>query len=480
MTVQRKPIVMKLSAFERYMLIDDRPSHPMTCHFPLRFSGDFDPEAFVTAVGLTLERHPMLASRLEEVEGALRWVADTSAQPPIDFGLIGEPLRFTGAEAIDLRRETGLRIWVRTGENHTLIQLQIHHACTDGAGAFRFIEDLLCAYHDLAQQENVEPDAIRWRPVDPSRLEKRASLGMTRWGKLRRLPADLWGFFYGFSIFMLLRPATLAVPKLPEPGGLEELELVPEFVTLSFDEKQLKGLITAARQSRGTLTDLFLRDIFLAMDDWNRRHGGTTWNRCLRIMVPSDLRGADDQHMPACNVIGMYNLDRFMWMFRNPRLLMTSVRLEMKILKFFRFGIAFVRAAAILTRWKWWTSVMRRPNRCFTTTVVSNVGRLFLSAPLPRREGKLVCGNMVLDEIQCAPPIRPLTFAGFALSTYAGRCTLMMNYDRRRWTRATAEDFMEVVSGRLHANLQPVPPQGTTTCPSDIRPVPSTGTRQSV
>ncbi len=449
---------MKLAAFERYMLIDDRPSHPMTCHFPLRFSGSLDRGAFEAAVVLALQRHPMLASRLEEVEGKLRWKALADARPPIDFGRMGEPLRFARAEAIDLHHETGLRIWVRTGEGQVLIQLQIHHACADGAGAYRFIEDLLCAYHDLSRRQNGEsgePGAICWRPVDSARLEQRTHLGLTRWGRLRRLPADLWGFLYGFSMFVLLRPAPLAAPDSPD-SEKEDLGVVPDFVTHSFDDEQLRGLIAAARRCRATLTDLFVRDVFLAMDDWNRRHGATRWNRCLRIMVPSDLRGPDDELMPACNVVGMYNLDRFMWMFPGPRSLMTTIRLEMKVLKYFRFGISFVRAAQIVTRWKWWASIMRRPNRCFTTTVVSNVGRLFTSAPLPRHDGKLVCGDMVLEETECAPPVRPLTVAGFALLTYAGECKLMMNYDRRRLTRADAEDFMETVVARLHANLEAV------------------------
>lgn len=447
---------LKVSAFERYMLIDDRPSHPLTCHFPLRFSGRLDRSALEAAVRMTLQRHPMLAARLEEVDGELRWVAAANPAPLIDFGPMGKPMRFAGGEPIDLRREAGLRIWVRTDEHHVLIQFQIHHACTDGAGAYRFIEDLLCAYHDLSRQREDELDAICWRPLDLGRIENRNCLGLTRWGKLRRLPADLWGFFYGFGIFMILRPVVLAAPEPSEPKEIideEEFNVVPEFVTHKFDEDQLRGLIATARRSRATLTDLILRDVFLAMDDWNCRYGATRWNRCLRIMVPSDLRGLDDLNLPACNVVGMYNLDRFMWMFRNERRLMTSVRLEMKVLKFFRFGIAFVRTVQVVTRWKWWTSVLRRSNRCFATTVVSNVGRLFVSAPLPRRDGKLICGDMVLDEVECAPPVRPLTTTGFALLTYAGTCMLMMNYDRRRLTRVAAEQFMETVAARLHANL---------------------------
>jgi hypothetical protein len=72
---------------------------------------------------------------------------------------------------------------------------------------------------------------------------------------------------------------------------------------------------------------------------------------------------------------------------------------------------------------------------------------------LPRRDEKLVCGDMVLDEVECAPPVRPLTVTGFALMTYAGKCTLVMNYDRCRMTRTAAEEFMETVTARLHANL---------------------------
>jgi hypothetical protein len=451
------PFPLKIAAFELYMVLDDRPLFPMTCHFPLRFSGRLDPKAFEKALSLTLQRHPMLAANVKEIDGDLNWVAAEDIMPPIDYGKINDPLQFPNSEQIDLYRETGLRIWVRTGEDRVLIQLQIHHACTDGAGAYQFVEDLLCAYHYLAQQNAERPDAISWRAVDLSLIADRNRLGLTRWQMLRRLPADVWGFVYGFGIFLLLRPAALASPGPPEPSE-DELNCVPEFVTHSFAGEQVRDLIAAAKQSRGTLTDLVLRDVFLGMDDWNRRHGALQRTRPLRIMVPTDLRGPRDANLPACNLVGMYNLDRFMWMFRKAKRLMTSIRLESRILKFFNFGISFVRTIQVVTYSKWWTAKMLRTD--ITTTVVSNVGRLFTSTPLPRSDGKLVCGDMVLDEVECAPPVRSSMNATFALVTYAGKCTLMMNYDRRNLTRQAAESLKNTIVSRLNANLTEQKQQG--------------------
>ena len=54
--------------------------------------------------------------------------------------------RLPHATAMDLFRQTGLRIWVLPADAATGVVLQFHHACCDGVGALRFISDLFAAY----------------------------------------------------------------------------------------------------------------------------------------------------------------------------------------------------------------------------------------------------------------------------------------------------------------------------------------------
>ena len=102
------------------------------------------------AVRRAVLRHPLLCAHLSvsRITG-FRWVAAADPYPYVDCADASVPLSFPGRERIDLRSETGLRVWAREGNGHTELRFQFHHACCDGVGAYRVIEDVLCAY-DMA------------------------------------------------------------------------------------------------------------------------------------------------------------------------------------------------------------------------------------------------------------------------------------------------------------------------------------------
>jgi hypothetical protein len=81
-------------------------------------------------------------------------------------------------------------------------------------------------------------------------------------------------------------------------------------------------------------------------------------------------------------------------------------------------------------------------DRCYATSVLSNVGRVFAATGLHRQNGKIRTGELVLESVESAPPVRPQTPSSFTLLSYAGTLTLVMNYDRYFWTPQAAHDFM--------------------------------------
>src|SRR5690606_4576691 len=76
-----------------------------------------------------------------------RWIELSRPIVPIDWHDEREPLQYPGGrEYIDLRREIGIRAWVRTGTDSGRILFQLHHACTDGVGVLGFLLDVLREY----------------------------------------------------------------------------------------------------------------------------------------------------------------------------------------------------------------------------------------------------------------------------------------------------------------------------------------------
>src|SRR4029077_1184100 len=98
----------------------------------------------------TLANHPLLRAHLDASPGLEpQWIELADWLPVIDWDQAGIPLRFPAGEAIDLGRETGLRLWVRVGSGRSTLTAQFHHACVDGAGTTQFLGELLAHYASL-------------------------------------------------------------------------------------------------------------------------------------------------------------------------------------------------------------------------------------------------------------------------------------------------------------------------------------------
>ena len=86
---------------------------------------------------------------------------------------------------------------------------------------------------------------------------------------------------------------------------------------------------------------------------------------------------------------------------------------------------------------------------CEATCVLSNLGRAMADSPLPRRNDKIVAGNVVLDGIDFFAPVRNGTAVSMALIYYAGGLRLCMHYDSRHVTEAQADDLMATYLARF-------------------------------
>lgn len=437
---------LRLNAFERYMLADDRASHPMTFTVRMKLSGRFDADAFRRAVRRTVERHPMCCSHVAGEGRQARWVA---AEPEIflDIADADTVLRFPESEKIDLRRENGVRIWVRSAANWTDIRVQYHHSATDGIGAYRFVEDLLCAYDAQVRGNEHVPS---WRPIRSHKLAARARFGLTWWQLLLRLPQELWGMVVGWLMFVLPRPASLQAPAIATETAAERLVLL-DYPTHTFTVDETRHLRDSARSTGATLNDLLLRDLFVAMQTWNDRHSAGQAGKLLRIMMPVNLRVPTDEEMSATNVVAMVFLDRHLGIYRHPGWLLASIKFETWFLKTFRMALSFVRCCGLVGSVPGGLEFMTRDNRCYATGVLSNMGQVLGEAQLSRRDGKIVAGDLVLEAIESAPPVRPFTSIGLTCVTYAGRLAMVLNYDRQRFNGNSAQSLLNTYIEQIQA-----------------------------
>ena len=258
------------------------------------------------------------------------------------------------------------------------------------------------------------------------------------------LPQEIWGLVAGAATFACGRPVPLCSPDRPIVDEAENQILLdyPIHTYSRADSKRLRDISFACGAS---LNDLLLRDLFLAFRAWNVRHDRRTQRRRIRIVMPTSLRKPGQRPGSAANVVSMVYLGRGARCEHDPRRMLRGIQWETKFLLRWRLSLAFIRwcriGQAVPGALKWIANI----DRCYATGVLSNGGRVLARAPLRRIDGKFVIGDLTLEGIESASPVRPHMSVALSCLSYAGKLTLVMNYDRYRFTPATARELMGAI-----------------------------------
>ena len=270
---------LRLTPFEYYFLIEDRPDYPGIIPITFEARGQLDRKALERAYVLTHLRHPMLsACTCDDAKNWPNWVA---GEP--------EPIEYEGPEYVRDRSPaappTGVRLRVKSRPAISTFLFEFRHVAVDGLGDFQFISDLLVAYAHLSLRET----GPIWRRLEPERLKNRDGHQLFN-RKLK--PVDFLRMAK-VHLPLSLREAALVSD---EKGGLACDQLVPslpsDFLVEHLTQEETAALSRVAAKQSVMLNDLLVRDYFLTLAEWNR--GTSQERRPLRILIPTNMRGRED------------------------------------------------------------------------------------------------------------------------------------------------------------------------------------------
>ncbi|MGQ0636706.1 MAG: hypothetical protein ACT4QC_19010 [Planctomycetaceae bacterium] len=436
---------LALTPFEQYMLADDRRDYPMTFFIELVLSGALDRKAFENSLAGALSRHPLLRAVAQRRATSWHWVA--ARQGPALVWSDGPPeLPRLCDRRLDVRRAPGVRIWVGRTNDRSRVVFQFHHAATDGIGAVRFLGDLLALYGRATAEFEAEGPTLD--DLQPAALRERGQL----WPD-GRPPAGFWKRVVPrLSEFVGRRPCGLA----RRPAGLESAACAPDkpfdpFVTRILSRQALAGLKAVATRRGVTPNELYLLAMFRTLKLWNVDHGREPWLKPYRIGVPTSLRSPLHDGSPAANVLSYVFLTRHVQSLADEDALLRYIHRESEILlssgdsRLLPMSLAWLRrvpgAMALTTR---------IPFR-FVTAMLANVGevRRQLGNRFPLKRGRCVAGNVTLEALLGAAPVRPGSSVGTSVGTYAGRLFINFNCDPLRFSTAAAGQFADLFVAQL-------------------------------
>jgi NRPS condensation-like uncharacterized protein len=381
----------------------DSASAPWSVHLEVRVTGSVVEDRLRHAVGVALARHPRARARLIAGRGnRVEW--EITPEPdvdPLDVVVCSDDDALRAARAdlqsltVPLVTSPPLRIRLARHRDGDVVILNVHHAAGDGIAA-------LCLLRSIARVYACRPDLVA--QTHPEQVQIPAPSG--RWGQLRALLGEL-------------RQAAPRSVHLVPIGGADRPGYQLHHLVL--DTSQTAALATKATAGT-TVNDLLLAGLHLALDSWNRGHGGAAGR--LSVLMPVNLRPKASWHEVFGNFSFMVPVVTRPGDRAEPTATVEAIRRRTQHIKRQCTPAAAVRFLDVLQHLplpaKQGITRLAASERVIPTAILSNLGRL---------DDDLDFGpELRASEAWFSPPARmPMGLAVGAL-TAAGRLHLVLRY----------------------------------------------------
>lgn len=428
---------LPLTPWERLLLTDERPGYPMVWVAQVDFAGVFDRAGFEDAMARAHERQLLMRTT---VSPRREWREPPAGRADVIRWLPwADDLPVAVPESIDLRRESGFRLFIQQDDRRCRFTAQFHHAAVDGQAGIEFLLETMAAYAGLPAKPAPDPALLRTRGAAPA-VANRSGTGETG-------PAPSLREVVGF---LLRHPS----PLRPEGERVRDPAPFPGMLSHTFDADEARAIRVAARRLDASVNDLFLCALFRAIAAWNAGDRPARGRRWLRVVVPTDLRAGGSSRM-AANVLGFALVDRRERDCRDAAALLAGIRAETRSIRRFRLGRLFAEGLALVVRVPGLLRLVTRRPASFATVVFSNLGSLGTRnvGPLPRPTGGDSPAVPEIERILGATPLRPGTRASFVLTGVRGRLTITLRTDRRHLDQRASERLLQSLVDRLHETL---------------------------
>lgn len=426
---------LPLSDFEYYMLVDDRPSHPMVFVMAAQLSGSFQEPALRQALAELINCHPLLNCTISEIPGTgWCWTPRTSEVTQNCLEWTDEDETFVAefvpaVRVIDVKSRTGLQVVVRASATRSRLFLYIHHACCDGIGGMQILGELLARYG----QKTTAPGAKQ--PVfDNTTAEVLLERDNYDSGEatVERHKKSLKKTIGKISRLLLRKPVLLSPSAVSEHSSVvSPAESAPAIVEAVLSKECHRKLRAVAATYDVSVNDLFIGQFLLHIRRWNSRTNQSSGNSWIRLSVPVSMRTKVHDEMPAANVVSYEFVTRRQHECDDIDSLLKSIHQKTSDAVNNREGIVCLKIFKVLRKFPRGMKMFLGLKSCLSTAVIANIGdvRRRFSGRFPLNDGKWIAGNVLVERITGVAPVRPNTRAALSIGEYAGELSISLRTD---------------------------------------------------
>ena len=310
----------RLSAFEEFMLFEDRPQSPCWILARVAYRRSIGVEIINRAINMALVHHPRLNSIVVDVHRRPGW---KTIQPPIAVAApLGRNFNSSSMPTADLQQQSGIRFYYRNLESEckrsTEIYFHAHHACTDAKGLISFarqvdfiIKSLMCPEVEQSGfSSGIDQRLLAGLGSGRHRIERRRNVH----NNLANLASKLWHQFVDAPrlLFSLRKRPVQVVASFAsdqkhinvdqtgsESASSKTCDRQLEYYRTVFDAELFQRIRTSAKRHAVTVNDFLLTALFMAICSFKSRHEPDLRERSLiRVMVPVNLRDKAQEYSP--------------------------------------------------------------------------------------------------------------------------------------------------------------------------------------
>lgn len=456
---------LPLSDFEYYMLVDDRPSHPMVIVLAAQLAGVFELPPLREALTELTQCHPLLNCTVSQIAGrGWCWTPGISK-------LSIECLEWTDGDeasvarfvpqvrAIDLTFNTGLQVVVRASPASARLFLYIHHACCDGIGGMQILGELFARYG----QKTAAPDAKR-----PVFHEPQLELLLERENydageaTVERQKKSLRKTIGKISRLLLRKPVVLSPSTNMAEDAAADNNSSPAITEAVISVETHRRLRAVAASFDVSVNDLFAGQLLRHIRRWNSRTTKMNRSNWIRLSVPVSMRTKTHDNMPVANVVSYAFVTRRMQDCDDMSLLLKSIHRQTADVVFNREGIVCLKIFKVLRKFPRGMKMFLGLKSCLSTAVLANVGdvRRRFSGRFPLHNGKWIAGNVLVERITGVAPVRPNTRAAVSIGEYAGELSISLRMDAGVINAADTHRFLHEFVDDLERLAEDFPDQG--------------------
>lgn len=426
---------LPLTSMEQFHWYDSNRQFNNRVYARYVVKGTVDIELMNLASRYVLHRHPLLVSRVVEIDGKLNWVWDRDL---IEQFCVNESRDNQNPD-----EETWFQVnCIDDGENTELL-FELPHVVADGLAGLQLSAEMLQAYHSFVENG---PSKAKLRSIDVESLATRGALGLTKSSYLKHLWKQPLGLF-GAAKFISRKSLELFDASTDNVDWDRSNQ--PTIKGMWLDVEASRLLKQKSSEMAVTLNTLFFGELMKTLESFRDRFTKSN-SSCVRLLLPMSIRTYADRRATAANRTTIVQVDRTADEINSDGFYSYLDR-EIKIIRDWELGklfLLFIRGMSLIP------GMLRRSatsEKCRGTAVFTNLAEPLRMLKVPSEkldednEGpveKMTIGNLRLVDFDFVGPIRYRTPINFSIQKHYGCYRISLHYDPRVVTAEIGDEIL--------------------------------------